>query len=83
MRQAEHQLIAPTAEIGAARAALFPHPAEGGDRDDLVRALGPALDGRRLTVTGSPSARPPLVDGGRERAPRRSQGSTSGRDGGR
>jgi multidrug efflux system outer membrane protein len=63
--QAEHQLIAENANIGAARAAFFPTISLTGTLGTLSTALGGLFKDGSYTYTGSPSASLPLFDFGR------------------
>ncbi len=65
--QAEHQLIAQNANIGAARAALFPRISLTATLGTISTALSGLFAGGSFTYTGSPSASLPLFDGGRLR----------------
>lgn len=63
--QAEHQLIAADANIGAARAAFFPRISLTGLIGTISTALGGLFAGGSYTYTATPSASLPLFDGGR------------------
>jgi multidrug efflux system outer membrane protein len=63
--QAEHQLIAQNANIGAARAAFFPTISLTATLGTISTALGGLFGGGSFTYTGSPSVSLPLFDGGR------------------
>ncbi|WP_211295134.1 efflux transporter outer membrane subunit [Novosphingobium guangzhouense] len=63
--QAEHQLIAENANIGAARAAFFPTISLTGTLGTLSTALSGLFKDGTYTYTGSPSASLPLFDFGR------------------
>ncbi|WP_287977355.1 efflux transporter outer membrane subunit [Sphingomonas sp.] len=65
--QAEHQLIAQNANIGAARAALFPRISLTATLGTISSALSGLFAGGSFTYTGSPSIAAPLFDGGRLR----------------
>lgn len=65
--QAEHQLIAQNANIGAARAALFPRISLTATLGTISTALSGLFAGGSFTYTGSPSVSLPLFDGGRLR----------------
>ncbi|MEE4451403.1 efflux transporter outer membrane subunit [Novosphingobium resinovorum] len=65
--QAEHQLIAENANIGAARAAFFPTISLTGTLGTLSTALGGLFKDGSYTYTGSPSASLPLFDFGRRK----------------
>jgi len=65
--QAEHQLIAQNANIGAARAALFPRISLTATLGTISTALGGLFAGGSFTYTGAPSVSLPLFDGGRLR----------------
>lgn len=62
--QAEHQLIAQNANIGAARAAFFPTISLTGTVGTISTALSGLFGGGSFTYTGSPSVSLPLFDGG-------------------
>ena len=65
--QAEHQLIAQNANIGAARAALFPSISLTATLGTISTALSGLFAGGSFTYTGSPAVSLPLFDGGRLR----------------
>jgi multidrug efflux system outer membrane protein len=65
--QAEHQLIAQSANIGAARAALFPRISLTATLGTISTALSGLFSGGSFTYTGSPGVSLPLFDGGRLR----------------
>ncbi|USU05004.1 efflux transporter outer membrane subunit [Sphingomonadaceae bacterium OTU29LAMAA1] len=65
--QAEHQLIAQNANIGAARAALFPRISLTATLGTISTALSGLFSGGSFTYTGAPSVSLPLFDGGRLR----------------
>ncbi len=65
--QAEHQLIAQNANIGAARAALFPRISLTATLGTISTALSGLFAGGSFTYTGAPSVSLPLFDGGRLR----------------
>jgi multidrug efflux system outer membrane protein len=65
--QAEHQLIAQNANIGAARAALFPNISLTATLGTISTALGGLFAGGSFTYTGAPAISLPLFDGGRLR----------------
>ena len=65
--QAEHQLIAEYANIGAARAAFFPTISLTATLGTLAPALSGLFSGGSFTYTGAPSAALPLFDGGRRK----------------
>ncbi|MFD2577667.1 TolC family protein [Novosphingobium colocasiae] len=62
--QAEHQLVAQNANIGAARAALFPRISLTATLGTISAALGGLFAGGGFTYTGAPSISLPLFDGG-------------------
>nr|WP_198526670.1 efflux transporter outer membrane subunit [Sphingomonas melonis] len=66
--QAEHQLIAQNANIGAARAALFPRISLTATLGTISTALSGLFAGGSFTYTGAPSVSLPLFDGGRLRS---------------
>jgi len=66
--QAEHQLIASNADIGAARAAFFPKISLTATLGTISTALSGLFAGGSFTYTGAPSAALPLFDGGRNAA---------------
>jgi multidrug efflux system outer membrane protein len=66
--QAEHQLIAQNANIGAARAAMFPRISLTATLGTISTALSGLFAGGSFTYTGAPSVTLPLFDGGRLRA---------------
>jgi multidrug efflux system outer membrane protein len=63
--QAEHQLIAENANIGAARAAFFPTISLTGTVGTIGTALSNLFSGGSFTYTGSPGVSLPLFDAGR------------------
>jgi multidrug efflux system outer membrane protein len=63
--QAEHQLIAQNANIGAARAAFFPRISLTATLGTISTALSGLFGGGSFTYTGAPSIGLPLFDGGR------------------
>lgn len=63
--QAEHQLIAENANIGAARAAFFPNISLTATLGTISTALGGLFGGGSFTYSGGPSLGLPLFDGGR------------------
>lgn len=63
--QAEHQLIAQDANIGAARAAFFPRISLTATLGTISTALSGLFGGGSFTYTGAPSIGLPLFDGGR------------------
>jgi multidrug efflux system outer membrane protein len=65
--QAEHQLIAQNANIGAARAAMFPRISLTATLGTISTALSGLFAGGSFTYTGSPAVSLPLFDGGRLR----------------
>ncbi len=65
--QAEHQLIAQNANIGAARAAMFPNISLTATLGTISSALSGLFAGGSFTYTGAPSVSLPLFDGGRLR----------------
>ncbi|WP_174285265.1 efflux transporter outer membrane subunit [Sphingomonas bacterium] len=65
--QAEHQLIAQNANIGAARAAFFPTISLTATLGTLSTALGGLFAGGSGTYTGAPTITLPLFDGGRNK----------------
>ena len=65
--QAEHQLIAQNANIGAARAAFFPTISLTAALGTISSALGGLFGAGSFTYTGSPSISLPLFDGGRNK----------------
>lgn len=65
--QAEHQLIAQNANIGAARAALFPRISLTATLGTISTALRGLFADGSFTYTGAPSVSLPLFDGGRLR----------------
>ncbi len=65
--QAEHQLIAQNANIGAARAALFPRISLTAALGTISTALGGLFSGGSFTYSAGPSVSLPLFDGGRLR----------------
>ncbi|SUJ11296.1 Outer membrane protein oprM precursor [Sphingomonas paucimobilis] len=65
--QAEHQLIAQNANIGAARAAMFPRVSLTATLGTISTALSGLFAGGSFTYTGAPSVSLPLFDGGRLR----------------
>ena len=65
--RAEHQLIAQNANIGAARAAMFPRISLTATLGTISTALSGLFAGGSFTYTGAPSVSLPLFDGGRLR----------------
>ena len=65
--QAEHQLIAQNANIGAARAAFFPAISLTATLGTISSALSGLFGGGSFTYTGSPAVSLPLFDGGRNK----------------
>ena len=65
--EAEHQLIAQNANIGAARAAFFPTISLTAALGTISTALGGLFGGGTGTYTGSPAVSLPLFDGGRNK----------------
>ncbi|WP_267379712.1 MULTISPECIES: efflux transporter outer membrane subunit [unclassified Sphingomonas] len=65
--QAEHQLIAQNANIGAARAAFFPTISLTATLGTISTALGGLFASGTRTYTASPSIALPLFDGGRNK----------------
>ena len=65
--QAEHQLIAQNANIGAARAAMFPTISLTATLGTISTALSGLFAGASFTYTGAPAVSLPLFDGGRRR----------------
>lgn len=63
--QAEHQLIAENANIGAARAAFFPTISLTATIGTLSTALSGLFGAGSFTYTGNPAVSLPLFDGGR------------------
>jgi multidrug efflux system outer membrane protein len=63
--QAEHQLIAESANIGAARAAFFPTISLTATIGTISTALSGLFGGGSFTYSGGPSIGLPLFDGGR------------------
>lgn len=63
--QAEHQLIAEHANIGAARAAFFPTISLTATIGTISTALSGLFGGGSFTYTGAPGVNWPLFDGGR------------------
>ena len=63
--QAEHQLIAQNANIGAARAAFFPTISLTATVGTISTALSGLFSGGSFTYTGAPGVSWPLFDGGR------------------
>jgi len=63
--RAEHQLIAQSANIGAARAAFFPSISLTGLVGTLSTALSGLFNGGSFTYTASPAVALPIFDGGR------------------
>lgn len=63
--QAEHQLIAENANIGAARAAFFPTISLTATLGTVSAALGGLFSSGSFTYTATPTATLPLFDGGR------------------
>jgi len=70
--QAEHQLIAQNANIGAARAALFPNISLTATVGTISTALSGLFSGGSFTYTAAPSIALPIFDGGRLRGNLRS-----------
>jgi len=70
--QAEHQLVAQNANIGAARAALFPTISLTATVGTISTALSGLFAGGSFTYTGAPSIALPIFDGGRRRGNLRS-----------
>ncbi len=66
--QAEHQLIAQNANIGAARAAFFPQISLTGTLGTIGTALGNLFRSGSYTYNAAPSIGLPIFDGGRNRA---------------
>lgn len=66
--QAEHQLIAENANIGAARAARFPTISLTAALGTISTALSGLFGGNSWTYSGGPGVTLPLFDGGRSRA---------------
>lgn len=66
--QAEHQLIAENANIGAARAAFFPQISLTAMVGTLSTALSGLFANGSFTYQGAPAATLPLFDGGRNAA---------------
>jgi multidrug efflux system outer membrane protein len=62
--QAEHQLIAQNANIGAARAAFFPTISLTAAMGTISTALSGLFGGGSFTYTGAPGVSLPLFDGG-------------------
>ena len=65
--QAEHQLIAQNANIGAARAAFFPTISLTATLGTISGALGGLFASGSGTYTGAPAISLPLFDGGRNK----------------
>ena len=65
--QAEHQLVAQNANIGAARAAFFPTISLTATLGTISTALGGLFGSGTGTYTGSPGISLPLFDGGRNK----------------
>ena len=65
--QAEHQLIAQNANIGAARAAFFPTISLTATLGTISTALGGLFGSGTGTYTGNPAISLPLFDGGRNK----------------
>lgn len=65
--RAEHLLIAEEANIGAARAALFPTISLTATLGTISTALGGLFGGGSFTYTGAPGVALPLFDAGRRR----------------
>jgi multidrug efflux system outer membrane protein len=63
--QAEHQLIAQNANIGAARAAFFPAISLTATIGTISTALSSLFSGGSFTYSGAPGVSLPLFDGGR------------------
>ena len=66
--QAEHQLIAENANIGAARAAFFPQISLTAAIGTISTALSGLFGGGSFTYSASPGVALPLFDGGRNAA---------------
>lgn len=66
--QAEHQLIAENANIGAARAAFFPRISLTATIGTISTALSGLFGGGSFTYNAAPSVALPLFDGGRNAA---------------
>jgi len=66
--QAEHQLIAENANIGAARAAFFPRISLTAAIGTISTALSGLFGGGSFTYSASPGVALPLFDGGRNAA---------------
>ncbi len=66
--QAEHQLIAENANIGAARAARFPRISLTATVGTISTALSGLFGGGSFTYTGAPGVTLPLFDAGRSQA---------------
>ncbi|RSU48957.1 efflux transporter outer membrane subunit [Sphingomonas sp. S-NIH.Pt15_0812] len=65
--QAEHQLIAQNANIGAARAAFFPSISLTATLGTISTALSGLFAGGSFTYTGTPAVSLPLFDAGRRK----------------
>jgi multidrug efflux system outer membrane protein len=65
--QAEHQLIAQNANIGAARAAFFPTISLTAAVGTISTALSGLFAGGSFSFTGAPAVSLPLFDGGRNK----------------
>ena len=65
--QAEHQLIAQNANIGAARAAFFPKISLTATLGTIATGLSGLFSGGSFTYTGAPSIGLPLFDGERNK----------------
>ena len=65
--QAEHQLIAQNANIGAARAAFFPKISLTATLGTISTALSSLFAGGSFTYNGAPSIGLPLFDGGQRK----------------
>jgi len=65
--QAEHQLLAESANIGAARAAFFPQISLTGTIGTIGTALSGLFRSGSYTYTASPAIGLPIFDGGRNR----------------
>ena len=67
VQEAEHQLIAQNANIGAARAAFFPTVSLTAALGTISGSIGGLFASGTGTYTGSPSLSLPLFDGGRNK----------------